>query len=462
MHAPRILVAAALLLSLPCPAQQAGAPTGADAELRAAFDSWEGKWNAYVAAMGAARKDGLIQKGGDLPGPVAAAQQVADRERDAVLATFGKREDLSAASFLLLARLREQSRDYLGAAHAYERSLQKGPADAPDLSTLGSLCIAAMNSKDDALAAKWMRTTIAAEDTLGPAARRNLQVRSSYYPRTLIALEDWAALTQHLATLAADPAKECKAAAATFGVVASIHKDDLGAAKAQVAAIRADAAGFPDHQSWAVLAQLALLVHDGEFEQGAAMVREFLAKPPAAAEGSAMDRNWRRYLAAVAPFLGRPAPHLRVDHWVGGEVSGDDALSALRGKVVVLDFWQPWCEPCRKAMPEMVATQRAHADELQVLGVCKVENYGYDVSARQAVRPIAPADYPAHVADFRQDMQLNYPLAVCATNDNSQSYAIAGVPTLVVIDRQGIVRYMSCGAGEPGLFRIAVAGVLAR
>ena len=58
-------------------------------------------------------------------------------------------------------------------------------------------------------------------------------------------------------------------------------------------------------------------------------------------------------------------------------------------------------------------------------------------------------------------MQLNYPLAVCATGDNSKSYAIAGVPTLVVIDRQGVVRYMSCGAGEPGLFRIAVAGVLA-
>ena len=133
----------------------------------------------------------------------------------------------------------------------------------------------------------------------------------------------------------------------------------------------------------------------------------------------------------------------------------------LRGKVVVLDFWQPWCEPCRKAMPEMVATQKAHAGELQVIGVCKVENYGYDVSERRAVRPIEPKDYPAHVADFHADMQLVYPLAIADTGDNSKSYAIAGVPTLVIIDRQGIVRYMSCGAGEPGLFRLAVTGVLA-
>lgn len=455
------IAAAAILLPFLCPAQQDAAAGKADAELRAAFEQWEGKWNAYVAAMSEARKNGLLTKGGDLPAPVAALQRSADAERDALLAAFGKREDLASASFLLLARLHEQNRDYKRAVSAYEQSLKKLPADAPDLATLGSLCIAAMNSKDEELAAKWMRTTIAAEDKGAPGARRNLQVRTSYYPRTLIALEDWPALEQLLAALAADPAKECRAAAATFGVVASIHKNDLAAARAQVAAIRGDAAAFPDHQSWAVLAQFALQVNAGEFEAGAAMVREFLAQPQPEKGGSAMDQNWRRYLTAVAPFLGQPAPHLRVDHWVGGEVPGADALAALRGKVVVLDFWQPWCEPCRKAMPEMVATQTAHGADLQVLGVCKIENYGYDVSLRQAVRPIAPADYPAHVADFRQDMQLNYPLAVCATGDNSKNFAIAGVPTLVVIDRQGVVRYMSCGAGEPGLFRIAVAGVLA-
>jgi hypothetical protein len=112
-------------------------------------------------------------------------------------------------------------------------------------------------------------------------------------------------------------------------------------------------------------------------------------------------------------------------------------------------------------MPVMVAAATAHPADLQVLGVCKVETFGYDVCSKQAVRPIAPADYPAHVAHFRQDMQLTYPLAVADTGDNSKAYAIAGVPTLVIVDRQGIVRYMSCGAGEPGLFQLALDGVLA-
>ena len=96
----------------------------------------------------------------------------------------------------------------------------------------------------------------------------------------------------------------------------------------------------------------------------------------------------------------------------------------------------------------------------QVLGVCKVEDYGYDVSERKAVRPIAAKDYPAHVEDFRKDMALDYPLVVCDTAANSQAYRIAGVPTLVIVDREGIVRYMSCGAGEPGLFRLALEGVV--
>lgn len=111
-------------------------------------------------------------------------------------------------------------------------------------------------------------------------------------------------------------------------------------------------------------------------------------------------------------------------------------------------------------MPHLVALQKAHPDGLQVIGPGKVEDYGYDVSERAAVRPIAPEDYPAHVQDFHQDMQLNYPLGIAGSGVNSQAYGVSGIPTLVVIDRQGIVRYLSCGAGEPGLLELAVTGVL--
>jgi thiol-disulfide isomerase/thioredoxin len=459
MH-PRSLVAILLLCALPA-AQDSAPASRPDAELRTAHAAWQAKWKLFTDASMKARQEGRIPKGALLPPDVAELQRAADQERDLVLARFGQREDLSAQSFELLARLHEANRDYRSAADSYTKSLAAGDRAHPDLGVLHSLCIAAMNSKDDALAARWMRTTIEVEDRAGQA-RRNLQVRISYYPRTLIGLGDWKGLDEHLAKLAKDEAPACRAAAKTFGLVSRLHAGDVAGAEAWLAEIRNTPEAFPDHQAWAVLAELALRVGKGQFDEGAQAVRDFLAQPePEGVKRSAVDTNQRKYLAAVAPFLGKPAPALRVDSWVGGEVKSADVLTALRGRIVVLDFWQSWCEPCRMAMPKLVALQKEHPAEVQVLGLCRVEDYGYDVSEKKAVRPIAKADFPAHVADFRADMAINYPLAIADTRANNDAYKVAGIPTLVVIDRAGIVRYMSCGAGEPGLFELAMAGVLA-
>jgi thiol-disulfide isomerase/thioredoxin len=457
MSTPARCLAAAIAAAIAAAPLHAQPP---DAELRTTFDAWQAKWNRYADAMGEARRAGQLTKGGDPPPQVLALQQEAEDARVALLARFGARDDLSAASWLLVARAHETGRDYRSAVTAYERSLAGGKPDAPDLRTMHSLCIAAMNSKDDALAARWMKTTIEAEDRSG-AVPGDTSIRATFYPRTLIALENWDALAAHLAALAKMDAPACRAAAATFGVVCAIHRGDLSRAQEGIDAIRSDPARFPDHQSWAVAVQLALCVQRGEFEEGARLVREFLAKPePEGKTASVVDRNQRRYLDAVAPFLGKPAPRIHVDEWVGEPIGGDDVLAALAGRVVVLDFWQPWCEPCRKAMPKLVALQAESPEELLVLGLCTVQNYGYDVSERKAVRPIAKEDYRAHVADFRADMGINYPLAIARRTVNSDAYRVSGIPTLVVIDRQGIVRYMSCGAGEPGLLELAVRGVL--
>jgi thiol-disulfide isomerase/thioredoxin len=453
--------------ALPAQQQQDAAARKPDAEFRDAFADWQTKWDAYTKAIVAARQEGRIAKGGELPETVAALLDAANAQRDAILARFGSGaqfDGLTVTSLGSLARLHEANRDYRAAAETYAKAIAAGDAKTPDLRTLHALCIAAMNAKDDALAARWMKTTIAAEDAAG--ARRGSTIRASYYPRTLIALGDWKALDAHLDTLAADPAPECRTAATTFRVVARLKDGDVAAAEKLVAGIREAPETYPDSQAWAVLAQLAIDVHHGRFDDGAAMVRTFLEQPATTTNrASAVDANQRRYLAAVAPFLGKPAPALRVDHWVGGKVEGElgadgDPFPALRGRIVVLDFWQPWCEPCRNAMPKLVAVQKAHPDDVVVLGPCRIEDYGYDVSEKKAVRPLAAADYPAHVEDFHRDMQLNYPLVISATRANNDAYRIAGVPTLVVVDRLGIVRYMSCGAGEPGLFEIALAGVL--
>lgn len=456
---PRRSTAFALSLALAAallPAQQDATASSPDAALEQAHAAWRGKYEAWLERNKQAREAGQLAKGGVPPAAVQAAEAAAKAAAAEVLQSFGDRDDLAASSYLLLARMQESNRDYGAAVTFYGKALARGDAEAPDLRTLRQVCIAALNSKDDAVAAQWMAKTIAAEDAAG--GRGDASVRAQYYPRVLIALGDWQQLDQLLQKLAADPRADCRAAARTFGIVAAMHRGDVAAAEAGVQAILAAPQQWPDQQGWATAARLALCVHRGDFAGGAAAVRDYLQVPKE--QRTQRDQNSRRLLAAIAPFLNQPAPALRSDHCVGGELVGADVLPGLKGKVVVLDFWQPWCEPCRKAMPEMVRAQREHGEQLQVLGVCRVENYGYDVSEKRAVRPLAAADYPAHVADFRQDMQLNYPLLVCDTDANSKAFAIAGVPTLVIVDRAGIVRYMSCGAGEPGLFQLALQGIV--
>jgi hypothetical protein len=110
-------------------------------------------------------------------------------------------------------------------------------------------------------------------------------------------------------------------------------------------------------------------------------------------------------------------------------------------------------------MPALVALAGKHAD-LRILGLCKSEGYGYDVAEKKAVRPLTPETYPAHVEKFRSDMKLNYPLAIDDKGANNKTYKILGVPTLVVVDREGIVRWATIGAGEHGLIELVIDGLM--
>ena len=109
-------------------------------------------------------------------------------------------------------------------------------------------------------------------------------------------------------------------------------------------------------------------------------------------------------------------------------VSGSfpSSIGALRGRVVLLDFWATWCGPCRVVVPKLGALQaRYGAQGLSVLGV-STEN-------------------AEEVALFAQRMSVRYAVAIDKHAETTRSYGVMSLPTLVVVDKRGIVRDVSIG-----------------
>jgi len=70
--------------------------------------------------------------------------------------------------------------------------------------------------------------------------------------------------------------------------------------------------------------------------------------------------------AAAAPAVGQPAPALVARSFAGAELD----LSAMRGQVVVLNFWASWCGPCRSEMPLLESLYREYRDRgVTVIGL---------------------------------------------------------------------------------------------
>jgi|SRR5690554_2158352 len=102
-------------------------------------------------------------------------------------------------------------------------------------------------------------------------------------------------------------------------------------------------------------------------------------------------------------------------------------LAEQRGQVVMLNFWATWCAPCRKEMPLL--------DELyQRYNAAGFELFGVNVEPDSE-----PADKMA------KDMNLTFPILYDTDSKVSRLYNVDAMPTTVLIDRDGKVRYVNRG-----------------
>jgi thiol-disulfide isomerase/thioredoxin/protocatechuate 3,4-dioxygenase beta subunit len=133
-------------------------------------------------------------------------------------------------------------------------------------------------------------------------------------------------------------------------------------------------------------------------------------------------------------LIGQAAPPLQAVAWLN---SKPRTLDALRGKVVLIDFWGIGCGPCVAALP---GVQRA-ADEFTPKGAVVIGLHGSGVTPKQ-------------LREFAQGKKLTYPMAIDADDaglsfgKTFRQYGIQGIPTVAIVDREGKVAYLGHSLAE--------------
>jgi thiol-disulfide isomerase/thioredoxin len=137
-------------------------------------------------------------------------------------------------------------------------------------------------------------------------------------------------------------------------------------------------------------------------------------------------------------YQGEIAPEITISKWIE---QAPLKLSALRGRVVLLDFWATWCGPCLRAFPHLREWNEKYKDRgLVILGITKYYGHGNG-------REMTPAEELGFLERFKKQYDLTYGVAVTETDTNHRNYGITAIPTAVLIDRQGVIRMMTTGTG---------------
>ncbi len=117
-------------------------------------------------------------------------------------------------------------------------------------------------------------------------------------------------------------------------------------------------------------------------------------------------------------------------------------LSSYRGKVVLLDFWATWCDPCREEIPHFVELQKKYGDQgLQIIGV-------------------SMDDGPEPVRDFYQRFKMNYPVVMGNAKTGELYGGVLGLPIAFLIGRNGRISARHIGITDISVFEKEIVNLL--
>jgi len=191
---------------------------------------------------------------------------------------------------------------------------------------------------------------------------------------------------------------------------------------------------------------------EGNFEKARKLLTDGIASTKEESNKAMVKKTLEQF-----DYYGKPAFPINTGTWVN---SAPLKLEQLKGKVVVLFFWAPWCPSCRALTPSIVNIydKMKNKDFVLIAGTRIYGTYRDDVLDKGKVSKEEEIEL---IKKYAERKKLIYPIVIVDDKKIFEPYKIPGIPMLVFINKKGEITFTRIGSGGEKLISDRIEKLLA-